>query len=281
MVREISCRSAITKCGFPGGGWAINPYVGCAHSCLYCYARFMRRFTGHNEKWGDFVDIRVNAADMLKKEIKKEKYNNGDIHIGTVTDPYQPLEEKYELTRKILEVLSEYPYPVSILTKSDLVLRDLDIIKKFENVDINFTINTIDEDWKKLVEPNSPSVERRLKAIEKLRGENIKVYVMMGPYWPFFTDAEKLIQEFKRLGIDEIFTESFNTTGGNFTEVGNILRKYYPQLLPKIESIFFNKDNFYDFYNDAQRNLLYLSEKYDIKINIYFGIGHAAKFEES
>ncbi len=275
VIKEITCKTAISKCGFPNGGWAINPYLGCAHGCLYCYARFMKRFTKHTEEWGEFVDIRVNMPEVLKKEIKREKYKKGNINIGTVTDPYQPLEEKYEITREILEILSEYPYPVSILTKSDLVLRDIDLIKKFKNIDINITLNTLDEDWKRVIEPNSPSIESRIYAIERLKQENIKVNVMMGPFWPFFSDTEELIKTFKVLGIEEIYTESFNTRGGTFSKVERVMSQHYPNLLPRMKEILFNKENFNNFYSLVKENLLELAKQYNIKINIYFGIGHA------
>ncbi len=274
VIKEINCKTAISKCKFPDGGWAINPYIGCSHGCIYCYARFMKKFTKHTERWGDFVDVKINMPEILSKEIKKERYKNGNIYVGTVTDPYQPLEEKYEITRKVLEILSEYPYPVSILTKSDLVLRDIDILKRFKNVDVNFTLNTLDEDWKNLVEPNSPPIENRILAISKLKEENIKVYAMMGPFWPFFSDAEELIKTFKVLGIEEIYTESFNTIGGTFTEVEDRMAQYYPNILPRMKEILFNKDNFNNFYSLIRENLFELSKQYGIKINIYFGRGH-------
>lgn len=273
-VREILCKSAIGKCGFPGGGWAINPYVGCGHRCLYCYARFIKRFTGHTEKWGTFVDVRVNIADVLRKQLKSSRYREGPIYIGTVTDPYQPLEERYRITRGILEELADVPNPISILTKSDLVLRDIDLLKRIPNIDVNFTINTLDEKWKSLVEPNSPSIKRRLDAIERLKKENIKVYVMMGPYFPFFTDAKRLFEEFKRLGIEEIHTESFNTIGGTWTDIEKVLKEYYPDILLKMREIFFNYNKYYDFYSEVEREIQDLAQRYKISVNIYFGIGH-------
>jgi len=121
-IKEIECKSAIGKCGFPGGGFAINPYVGCAHACIYCYGRFIKRFTGHQEPWGSFVDARTNIAEVLKNQMRSPKYKGQVIYIGTVTDPYQPLEAKYKLMRKILEVLAGYDNPVVIMTKSNLVL---------------------------------------------------------------------------------------------------------------------------------------------------------------
>ncbi|MBM4401840.1 MAG: radical SAM protein [Candidatus Cloacimonetes bacterium] len=278
-IRESKCKSAIGKCGFPSGGWAINPYVGCAHGCVYCYARFMRRFTGHLEEWGSFVDAKVNIAEVLRKQMQSKKFQMGQIFIGTVTDPYQPLEEKYQLTRDILKVLINYKNPVSILTKSDLVLRDIDLLKQFQNLDVGFSITTLDEKWKKLTEPNSPSVKKRFQAMEKLKSAGISLFVMMGPYWPVFTDPEALFKEFKKVGVGQVFTESLNTIGGNWTGVGRILKKHYPEILLVMEDIFFKKKKFYQFYSAAQRKIEELSKRYRIPVTIYFGLGHAAKFE--
>lgn len=278
-VREVECKSAIGKCGFPGGGWAINPYVGCGHGCLYCYARFIKRFTNHNEPWGSFVDCRINIAEVLRKQLKSEKYKDGPIYIGTVTDPYQPLEKKYRLTRKILEILKDYPAPVSILTKSDLITRDLDLLKKFKNIDVNFTINNLDEKWKSLTEPYSSSVEERLAAAKNLAKEGVTVLALMGPYWPHFTNPEKLFLKFREAGISYVFTESFNTTGGNFWEVEQILKKHYPGLLPEIKRILFDPKKFYDFYRGEEKRVKELSQKYDLPVTIYFGLGHTAKFQ--
>jgi len=279
-IKEIECKSAIGKCGFPGGGLAINPYVGCGHGCVYCYARFMKRFTGHaTESWGSFVDARVNIADILKKQLKLPKYKGEQIYIGTVTDPYQPAEKKYGLTRSILQVLMNYDNPVSILTKSDLVLRDIDLLKKFKDIDINFTVATLDEKWKKFTEPNSSTIKQRLGAAEKLIENGIAVFIMMGPYWPIFTDAEALFKEFKRIGISRVFTESFNTIGGNWTGAENILKKHYPKILADMKETLFDKQKFYKFYNEAQIKINQLSKEYKIPVTIYFGLGHAAKFK--
>ncbi len=200
-IKEIKCKSAIGKCGFLGGGFAINPYVGCGHACVYCYARFIKRFTGHKEKWGTFIDARMNIAEVLERQLKSGRYKKEKIYIGTVTDPYQPIESKYRLTRKILEVLVNYKNPVSILTKSSMVLRDIDLLKKLNKVDVNFTITTLDEKWARYTEPYSSSIKQRLEAMEKLTDEGITVFAMMGPYWPIFRDAESLFEELKKVGV--------------------------------------------------------------------------------
>lgn len=277
-IREIECASAIGKCNFPGGGYAINPYVGCGHNCQYCYARFIKRFTGHNEPWGTFVDARTNIAEVLERQLRSKRYHDRQIYIGTVTDPYQTAEEKYRLTRSVLETLLHHQNPVSILTKSDLILRDIDLLKHFPRLDVNFTINTFDEDWKKLVEPDSPSIGARLQAIRVLTEAGVTVLVMIGPYWPYFTNPERMLPRFKEIGVKALFTESFNTTGGNWTGVESVLQERYPKLVDGMREILLDKQKFYEFYTEAEKKLQKLSETHHLPITIYFGLGHAAKF---
>ena len=279
-VKEIECKSAIGKCGFPGGGWAINPYIGCEHNCVYCYARFMKRFTGHAEKWGSFVDVKTNIAEVLEKQMSAPRFSKGQIYIGTVTDPYQQAEKKYKVTRGVLQVLSEYDCSVSIMTKSDLVLRDVDLLKKFKNIDVNFTVNTLDEDWKKLVEPSSSTIRERLDTMERLTKEGIRVFAMVGPYWPIFTDLDGLFKEFSRVGVSRVFSESFNTIGGNWTGVEGATKERYPQELEELKQILFNKNRFYDFYTEASEILEKCSDKYGISVTSYFKPGHAGKFAD-
>lgn len=280
-VNEIKCKSIIGLCGFPSGGWSINPYVGCEHKCCYCYARFMKRFTDHTEPWGEFVDVKINAPEVLEKQLKSDMYKKGPIFIGTVCDPYQPLEKRYKATRKILEILLPYNAPVSILTKSSLVLEDLDILKKFRDIEINFTVTTLDEKWRKLTEPNSSSTNERLKAAEKLSKENIPVYAMVGPYWPRFTEPDKLFSEFKKAGVKKVFSESFNATGDNFLGVKEVLEKNYPNLFPEFRKIFFETESFENFYNEAEQKLLSASKEHSIPVEVFFGQGHKRKGERN
>lgn len=301
-IKEIQCQSAISKCGFPGGGLSINPYIGCEHDCAYCYARFMKRFTGHGqENWGSFVDAKVNIAEVLSKQMKsphfspageKNKKRNGSasdqaflkwqgqqIYIGTVTDPYQPAEAKYKLTRKILEVLAGYKNPVSVLTKSTLVWRDLDLLKKMKKVDVNFTIATLNENWKKVTEPHSPSAKQRLETARKLTQEGITVYAMMGPYWPRFTNPEVLFKEFKKVGIKKVFTESFNTVGGNWTGVDKVLQKKYPELRESLKETLFDPKQFQEFYQQEREKVEELSKLYHLPVEIRFSRGHGTKLD--
>jgi len=141
-ITKNRARTIITKSGLPDSDYVINPYVGCSHGCIYCYARFMKRFTGHSEPWGLFVDVKVNAPELIPSST--DKYRGKSITLGSVCDPYQPAEKKYKLTRQILEKLVPLQPELCILIKSDLVLRDTDIIKQFKDctVALSFSILT-------------------------------------------------------------------------------------------------------------------------------------------
>lgn len=281
IIKEIECKNAIGKCGFPGGGLAINPYVGCAHGCVYCYARFIKRFTNHIENWGNFVDARVNIANRVSKEVKKIKNDTETVYIGTVTDPYQPLEKHYKLTRAVIENLTDIKNPVSILTKSDLVVRDMDVIKKLNRPDVNITVNNLDERWTLLTEPRSALLEKRLEAIRKLSEAGITVYAMMGPWWPFFSDAEDLMLALKNAGASKVFAESVNVIGGNWTGVERILKNFYPEKLEPMKKILFEPEPFNDFYDAEADKIKHLSKKLNLPATVYFEQGHAAnKFKE-
>ncbi len=137
IVKEINVKEIMSKSNLPVSDYSVNPYVGCMHACKYCYASFMKRFTNHKEPWGEFVD--VEYWEPIKN---KEKYNGKEAFFSGVTDPYQPLEAKYKRTRQILEELEGADIKISISTKSDLILRDMDLFKKFNNVRISWSINT-------------------------------------------------------------------------------------------------------------------------------------------
>ncbi len=185
LVKNILSKSQIME-------YALNPYIGCAHECHYCYARFMKRFTGHKEKWGDFIDVKINAPDLLFKELKKKKA--GRVWISGVCDPYQPLERKYGLTRTCLEILAQHDWPITIQTKSPLVLRDAHIIKKLKDVEVGYTITTADEEIKNFFEPKAPSIKARLAALAELNSMGIKTYAMIAPLLP---GAEGLVEQIR------------------------------------------------------------------------------------
>ena len=200
--REISVRSVLSRTGIPGKKYCINPYVGCAHSCRYCYAVFMKRYTGHAEPWGRFVDIKINAPDVLRRELRHTQ--RGDIILGSVTDAYQPVETRYRLTRRCLEVLATYQFPLDILTKSPLVLRDIDIISRLEDVRVGITITTDDEQIREIFEPNAPLISDRMDALKRLHEAGIRTYAFIGPILPMRPEllTERIRPYVQRVIID-------------------------------------------------------------------------------
>jgi DNA repair photolyase len=162
--------------------YAINPYIGCQHGCAYCYARSMRRFTGHREPWGEFVDVKINAPDLLGKEINRKR--PGRTWISGVCDPYQPLEKKHKLTRDCLAILVRHDWPVTVQTKSPLVLRDIDLLKRSVEIEVGLSIATGDDKTRRLFEPNAPSISERIEALEGLHRGGIRTYAMIAPILP-------------------------------------------------------------------------------------------------
>lgn len=180
VIREVLVRGVLSKSKV--FDYVVNAYVGCEHGCTYCYARFMKRFTGHAEPWGEFVDVKINAPALLRRQIAKAK--PGRVWVSGICDPYQPLEGKYLLTRKCLEVLVQHRWEVTVQTKSPLVLRDMDFLRETPGLEVGFTITTADEDTRKLFEPKAPPIEQRLGALEGLRRAGIKTFAMIAPLLP-------------------------------------------------------------------------------------------------
>lgn len=182
VVREVRAKSILSRSGIDGISYTVNPYTGCAHACRYCYATFMKRFTGHGEPWGEFVDIKINAPDLLARQLPRAAH--GNVILSSVTDPYQPAEARYGLTRACLEVLSKQSFPVRILTKSPLVLRDIDLIKTFADMEVGITITTEDDTVRQLFEPHAPPIAERLRALRELHEQGIRTYAFVGPLLP-------------------------------------------------------------------------------------------------
>ena len=239
IIREIECKSILTRSGIEGVDYAVNPYVGCGHACAYCYATFIKRFTGHSEEWGTFVDVRMNAPEVLARQLRRAK--PGLVMFSSVTDAYQPLERRYGITRGCLEVLAGYDLPVSILTKSSLVLRDLDLIRRLKNPDVAFTITTLDEEVRKRFEPYSSPIPARLEALAALVEAGVSTWVFCGPLLPLLSDGEAemaaLFGGIVRAGVKSILVDSLNLTGAAWGRVRTVLEEHYPQLVPHYLSL--------------------------------------------
>jgi DNA repair photolyase len=202
IIKEIQAKSILSKSQIYD--YALNAYVGCQHNCVYCYAKFMKRFTGHREPWGAFVDIKINAAELLATEVKKKK--TGRVWISGVCDAYQPAEVKYKLTRKCLEILVDHDWPCTIQTKSPLVVRDIEILKRSADCEVGFTITTADEKMRRIFEPGAPPIAKRVETLELLHSEGIKTFVMVAPMLP---GAEGLADVLKGK-VDHVLIDRLN-----------------------------------------------------------------------
>ncbi len=216
-VKEIIAKSIMNKSNLPSVDFAINPYVGCEFGCAYCYASFMCRFVDKKiADWGNFVHVKINAVELLEKKLQRFKSWNSSIFFSSVTDPYQGVEVKYKLTQKLLQTLSQqfYPGKISILTKSSLVIRDIELFKTFRNIEVGLIITSTDDEISRFLEFRASNVSSRLNALKKLNDAGLKTYAFIGPLLPHFNlFPEKLDDLFKAIretGTQEIFVEHLN-----------------------------------------------------------------------
>lgn len=264
QIREIKAKSIIVKSNLPEADYVINPYVGCMHSCIYCYARFMKRFTNHKEPWGKFVDVKINAPDLIPEET--DKYKNKSIFLSSVTDPYLPLERKYKLTRKILKKLIFLEPKIGIQTKSDLVLRDIDLLKQFKDCAVGFTITSLDDKLRQEIEPLTSSPEARIIALKKLKKAGISTYVFIGPIMPYLTDWKKIILKTKNYS-DLFMFENLNVRGNIWPSVETWLKNKHQELLQKYKEIYFTKNSYWD---KVESEIKKFCKEQKIKGEIYF-----------
>lgn len=237
-INLIKAKSILQKTGLPDCDWVVNPYTGCRFGCKYCYAAFVGRFTHPNEEWGSYVDVKINAPELLKKEISGKK---GIILFSSVTDPYQGLEAKYQITRKCLQVLVDAGYKdeVGILTKSGLVTRDIDLFKKLKNVHVGMTVTSTGDPISQYLETYATPNQDRLKALKKLHQAGIKTYAFVGPLLPHFVWQEKelkqLLTELKQSGVNYIYLEHINLSRYIKDRLYKYLKKDYPRELAKFK----------------------------------------------
>jgi DNA repair photolyase len=190
-ITEAKASTACSPSKLPGLDWALNPYRGCQHGCIYCYSPDVLRMKGQDD-WGSFLEVRKNIPVLLAREKKNKK---GVVGLGTVTDPYQPAEEKTQLTRYCLEQLVHSDCGVCIQTKSDLIVRDLDILRKMKNLEVGMTITTMDAAMAAQLEPGAPAPERRAAALKILSNAGIKTWVFLGPVIPRLNDSARMLAD--------------------------------------------------------------------------------------
>ena len=238
IIKEVQVKSVVSKSNLPVCDYSVNPYTGCTHGCRYCYASFMKRFSNHGEPWGEFLDVKT--WPVIKRP---ERYAGKGLFIGSVTDPYLPEEKTCRRTRALLEQLQGSGAQLSIQTKSDLVLRDIDLIKTFPDARVGLSINTLDEGFKDSMD-RAPSIERRLAALEELHAAGIRTTCFISPIFPGITDVEVIVERVKG-ACNLVWLENLNLRGSFKGDVLGWVRAQHPELADLYEAIYLRGDRSY------------------------------------
>lgn len=259
-VKEIQCKTCMTKSKITD--YVINPYVGCEHGCKYCYADFIRRFRGIADEWGDFVHVKVNCPELLSKELEKNK--PGHIWMSSVCDCYMPLEKKYKLTRKILQIIADSSYKdkftIEILTKSSLVKRDFDLLKQLD-VELGLSINNLDEKVVKIIEPNASSPQERVQTLKSASTKGIKVFGFISPVLPGITDLDAV---FKELSFcDYVWVELLNPQRNLMNKFLPTIKQHFPDKISAFTDAVEHQEAYYKM---RKQEVAKLSRKYNLKV---------------
>ena len=262
-VVERPCKSALSPSKLQGTDFALNPYKGCGHQCIYCYSRFVQNIS--KDDWNNIIEVKRNIPTVLAKELKNK---TGIVTLSTVTDAYQPVEKKYTLTRYCLEQLVKRQIPLSILTKSRLVLRDMDLIEKAVSAEIGVTITTLDEDVRRIIEPHASPVKERIKVLDTIaaRHPNVKRYAFIGPVIPHVTttDLDYIFSLLRDVGVDYVIVDKLRLKPGMWDDIKDILSERLPRVgdVPDLEK--------QGYFNAVKKLVINLAEKYQIKTYVDF-----------
>lgn len=268
MQREIEAKSILTKSGL--SDYAVNCYGGCLHNCVFCYARYMRKFTNHTEPWGQYLDVKINAAELIAKEAAKKK--SGSVFFSSACDGWQPAERKYQLTRQCLKVLIDNGFRVSALTKSSLIQRDLDIFAKSPDSTVGCTITTLDESLRRRLEvAASPSAERII-SLEKAREMGIKTWAFAGPLLPGLTaersNLEPLFSRLAQLDLDFIVVDKVNFRSGVYESVLELLRRRYPDLINMYTRLYRIEQEYQAYAENLEKTVRDIAGSFGLESNI-------------
>jgi DNA repair photolyase len=220
MIQQVWCRTALSDSRLPGLRYTLNPYRGCSHNCAYCYVPSFLKMK--REEWHE-VKARVNIPQVLRKEVKLKI--PAVVGLSTTTDPYQPAEKDYLLTRRCIPLLIKRGFSVNIQTKSDLVIRDKDVLGLSENVAVGITITTLDNALCRKLEPGAPAPYRRLEALRLLADAGIYTYVFFGPVIPTLKKEEvpDFVNAMITAGAQEIIVDKLHIKPGVMTNINAAL----------------------------------------------------------
>ncbi len=269
-IQTIPVKNLIVKSNLPASDYVINPYIGCSHKCHYCYASFMKRFTGHSEAWGSFVDIKQCSNKRLPRNLAGKT-----LLLSSVTDPYQPLEKSYGATRQILQQLVGFPGKLEILTKSHLVTRDIDLFHQFPKLQIGLSLNTLNDRFRQAIEPGASSVAQRLNALKTLSESGIYTYLFISPIFPELTEIKPLIAEAAPY-VKKICFENLNLRGSQIPQILSYIESEHPHLLALYQDIYLHHNM--EYWKQTEAYIGSLKSLYPVEFVNYFY--HAKKRKE-
>src|SRR4051812_1947577 len=245
--REEPCRSALNRVKGMMFSWSLNPYMGCAHQCTFCYVRAFERRAERpsDDAYGTSIRVKTNVVEVLRRELARKSWKGDLVAIGAATDPYQPAEGHYRLTRGCLQVLAEARNPLSIISRSPLIVRDIDVLAeaaRHAKVSVTFSVPTLDDRIWRLTEPNTPSPKQRLRALRRLRDAGIDAGVGMAPILPGLSDKPELMADVVRAardaGATSIWTNVLYLRPGTREHFLQYLARDWPELMPMYERLY-------------------------------------------
>jgi DNA repair photolyase len=245
--REEPCRSALNRVKGMRFNWSLNPYMGCVHRCTFCYVRAFERRADRpsDDRYGTSIRVKVNVADVLRRELARPSWERDCVAIGAATDPYQPAEGRYRLTRACIEALAEARNPFSIITRGPMIVRDIDVLveaARRTSVSVTFSIPTLDDNvWRK-TEPSTAHPRQRLKAVEKLVSAGIKAGVGMAPILPGISDRPEQLREVvkaaRAAGATGVWANLLFLRPGTREHFLTHLAEDWPELLPHYRDLY-------------------------------------------
>lgn len=262
-ITTVPVKNYLSASKIPGAGYVTNPYVGCPHKCLYCYAEFMRKFTAHTEPWGEFLDVKVCAAPLRPAQLFGQH-----VMLSSVTDAYNPFEQKYEVTRRLLRQLVECRAHVSILTKSALVVRDIDLLKQLPGCEVGFSFSTADEKLRALLEPGASPVPERLCALQTVHEAGLPTAVMAAPLLPGISDFKAIVE--MCLPFTRTFRfDSLNMRATFQRKLIDFIDVHYPHLLPLYNEIYLQGKR--DYWERLEREIAQFCAARGVEAEVFFG----------
>lgn len=260
IIRDT--RSLCTPSKLPASDYVINPYLGCTHRCQYCYASFMGRFTGHREPWGTYLEARRYQSYRLPANLEGKT-----ILIGSVTDVYQPAEARCCLMPPILDVLKSCRAHTEILTKSALVLRDIELLQAIPDVAVGLSLSNLCQADNDRIEPGASSVSERLAALRELHEAGIRTFLFAAPYLPGLTDLDSLAQAVSG-SVDYICVENLNLRGTYKRDMLNLMEQLHPDLTALYQYVFLSPEGG-EYWKRTEDELTRLRERVRVPVISY------------